>query len=119
MHCFYVTGGTALDRVQYSTWAGMIVTQYGRIESVSARLEAGPPGASSMRAFSPSASPPHGASAALHQLHRYYGTGETASEPGDFKPGAQQACVSLKPGMSVPVLHCLAAGHARPCPPSR
>ena len=62
-----------LHRVEYSTWAGMIVTQYGRLpgNDAGAAITGGPPRQST----------------AVDQLQRYYGTGDTASEPGDFKPG--------------------------------
>lgn len=76
------------NRLEYSTWAGMIVTQYGRLHNgrhpqdprfVACRVEGGGiPGAR--------------ASPALTDLQRYYGTGGTfgrdvSSEPGDFRPG--------------------------------
>lgn len=63
-----------MRRVEYSTWAGMIVTQYGRLpgNDAGAAITGGPPRQST----------------AVDQLQRYYGTGDTASEPGDFKPGA-------------------------------
>ena len=52
----------------------MIVTQYGRLpgNNAGAAITGGPPRQST----------------AVDQLQRYYGTGDTASEPGDFKPGA-------------------------------
>ena len=97
-----------MTRVEYSTWAGMIVTQYGRIPgSLHANgmdWRGGPGGGSQGE------SPPKNHSAALDQLQRYYGTGETHSEPEDFRPGvrmhwhlcmrynsrhARQACVLL------------------------
>ena len=66
-------------RVEYCTWAGMIVTQYGRF-----------PGSHATNGVlynsAQGGSPPR-QSAALDQLQRYYGTGDTCSEPGDFKPG--------------------------------
>ena len=51
----------------------MIVTQYGRLpgNDAGAAITGGPPRQST----------------AVDQLQRYYGTGDTASEPGDFKPG--------------------------------
>lgn len=66
--------------MEYSTWAGMIVAQYGRF-----------PGSQLGNGIvynngAQGGSPPR-QSAALHQLQRYYGTGDTCSEPGDFKPG--------------------------------
>ena len=69
-------------RVEYQTWAGMIVTQYGRIpgDLRSNMIRFGGDG-------SHSGSPPR-QSAALDKLQRYYGTGDTCSEPEDFKPGA-------------------------------
>ena len=67
-------------RVEYCTWAGMIVTQYGRF-----------PGSHATNGVlynsAQGGSPPR-QSAALDQLQRYYGTGDTCSEPGDFKPGS-------------------------------
>jgi hypothetical protein len=65
--------GRRARRVEYSTWAGMIVTQYGRL-----------PGGDAGGALSGG---PARQSPALDQLQRYYGTGDSASEPGDFKPG--------------------------------
>ncbi|KAK9917383.1 hypothetical protein WJX75_003789 [Coccomyxa subellipsoidea] len=66
--------------VEYQTWAGMIVTQYGRI-----------PGDQRTNGISfggsHGGSPPR-QSAALDSLQRYYGTGDTCSEPEDFKPGS-------------------------------
>ena len=73
---FSTKGSTC--RVEYSTWAGMIVTQYGRI----------PGGHRAGNAISfggGDSSPRH--SPALDQLQRYYGTGDTSSEPGNFRPG--------------------------------
>ncbi len=68
-------------RVEYQTWAGMIVTQYGRI-----------PGDQQANGIhyggSHGGSPPR-QSAALDKLQRYYGTGDTCSEPEDFKPGQE------------------------------
>ena len=70
-------------RVEYCTWAGMIVAQYGRF-----------PGSHALNGVLYSSaqggSPPR-QSAALDQLQRYYGTGDTCSEPGDFKPGERLA----------------------------
>ncbi|CAL5223678.1 g6229 [Coccomyxa viridis] len=69
--------------VEYCTWAGMIVTQYGRFpgsHAVNGVLYNGAQGGSPPRQ-----------SAALDQLQRYYGTGDTCSEPGDFKPGSAAA----------------------------
>ncbi|KAK9802986.1 hypothetical protein WJX73_004393 [Symbiochloris irregularis] len=55
-----------------ATWAGMIVSQFGRVSNGAHRQ--------AMQGFTPSA--------ALDQLQQYYGTaGDTVSEPGDFKPG--------------------------------
>ncbi|KAK9839447.1 hypothetical protein WJX81_002611 [Elliptochloris bilobata] len=67
--------------VEYSTWAGMIVTQYGRLpgNDAGAALTGRPPQQST----------------AVDQLQRYYGTGDTASEPGDFKPGQADERSSL------------------------
>ncbi|CAL8463425.1 g2959 [Coccomyxa elongata] len=68
--------------VEYQTWAGMIVTQYGRIpgDQRSNGIRFGGEG-------SHGGSPPR-QSAALDKLQRYYGTGDTCSEPEDFKPGS-------------------------------
>ncbi|BDA48709.1 probable LysM and putative peptidoglycan-binding domain-containing protein at N-terminal half [Coccomyxa sp. Obi] len=68
--------------VEYQTWAGMIVTQYGRIpgDQRSNGIRFGGDG-------SHGGSPPR-QSAALDKLQRYYGTGDTCSEPEDFKPGS-------------------------------
>lgn len=66
-------------RPEYSTWAGMIVTQYGRIPGDHNR-------AGNALNFGADEPPKH--SAALDQLQRYYGTGDTSSEPGNFRPGA-------------------------------
>ena len=69
-------------RPEYSTWAGMIVTQYGRIPGDHNR-------AGTALAFPPEDQPKH--SAALDQLQRYYGTGDSSSEPGNFRPGVLKA----------------------------
>ena len=74
-------------RVEYCTWAGMIVTQYGRFpgsHAVNGVLYNGAQGGSPPRQ-----------SAALDQLQRYYGTGDTCSEPGDFKPGKSSRLCSM------------------------
>jgi hypothetical protein len=71
--------------VEYSTWAGMIVTQYGRL----------PGGGDAGGALSGG---PARQSPAVDQLQRYYGTGDTASEPGDFKPGAARGAPAQAPG---------------------
>ena len=75
-------------RVEYSTWAGMIVTQYGRL-----------PGGEAGAALSGG---PARQSTAVDQLQRYYGTGDTASEPGDFKPGASLPSCSSVTAMATP-----------------
>ena len=67
-------------RLEYSTWAGMIVTQYGRIPGDHNR-------AGNALTFSPDSPPKQ--SAALDQLQRYYGTGDSSSEPGNFRPGGR------------------------------
>lgn len=73
-------------RVEYSTWAGMIVTQYGRIPGAmlanGVRFHGQPNGASGGQGGSPQRQ-----SAALDELQRYYGTRDTCSEPEDFRPG--------------------------------
>lgn len=66
-------------RVQYSTWAGMIVAQYGRIGDHNHL-------AATALGFSADSPPRH--SAALDHLQRYYGTGDSSSEPPDFRPGS-------------------------------
>ena len=66
-------------RVQYSTWAGMIVAQYGRIPGDRSKL------AAAALSFASDDAPRQ--SAALDRLQQYYGTGDTSSEPPDFRPG--------------------------------
>ena len=95
-------------RVEYCTWAGMIVTQYGRFpgsHAVNGVLYNGAQGGSPPRQ-----------SAALDQLQRYYGTGDTCSEPGDFKPGGSYWTVfrcaarfRSTPALSIGFLSLLAA----------
>jgi len=65
--------------VEYSTWAGMIVAQYGRIPGGHHRV-------GNALSFGGGDSSPK-QSAALDQLQRYYGTGDSSSEPGNFRPG--------------------------------
>ncbi|CAK0740559.1 hypothetical protein CVIRNUC_001259 [Coccomyxa viridis] len=70
--------------MEYSTWAGMIVAQYGRFPG--SHMGNGIVYNNGAAGGSPSRQ-----SAALDQLQRYYGTGDTCSEPGDFKPGSAAA----------------------------
>lgn len=69
--------------LEYQTWAGMIVTQYGRIPGDLRTNGIGFGGNGSH-----GDSPPR-QSAALDKLQRYYGTGDTCSEPEDFRPGPE------------------------------
>eukprot|EP00884_Botryococcus_braunii_P010619 jgi/Botrbrau1/19559/Bobra.0035s0051.1 len=78
--------------LEYSTWAGMIVTQYGRLHSGLHPTDS-PLGACHVEDM---ALPFGRASPALTDLQRYYGTSgvsgrDVASEPGDFRPGEQVA----------------------------
>ena len=75
-------------RVEYSTWAGMIVAQYGRFPG--SQMGNGVVYNNGVQGGSPPRQ-----SAALDQLQRYYGTGDTCSEPGDFKPGKPSPISSL------------------------
>lgn len=77
--------------MEYSTWAGMIVAQYGRFPG--SHMGNGIVYNNGAAGGSPSRQ-----SAALDQLQRYYGTGDTCSEPGDFKPGMSPPLVGKIPG---------------------
>lgn len=80
----------SLCRMEYSTWAGMIVAQYGRFPGSHA-------GTGMVYGNGASGGSPPRQSAALDQLQRYYGTGDTCSEPGDFKPGVHAFAVNEQP----------------------
>ena len=89
----------ACCRVEYSTWAGMIVTQYGRIPGSMLANGVHFNGQPSASGGGQQGGSPQRQSAALDELQRYYGTGDTASEPEDFRPGARvcacmRACVT-------------------------
>lgn len=59
--------------LEHATWASMIVTQYGRLNTTDPRAHFG--------------NMPASTTAALDQLQQYYGIADSAPEPGDFRPG--------------------------------
>lgn len=62
-----------LCSLEHATWASMIVTQYGRLNTTDPRAHFG--------------NMPASTTAALDQLQQYYGIADSAPEPGDFRPG--------------------------------